>query len=377
VPAEKKAETGESAGDETAPREIGLSTDEAASLLGIRREELYALFYSQRRLFRVERGKGWRLRWTPPALETARALLRRRRTAALASQTGATTAEVAAQLGLDAERVRALRHQHRIAVSRGTRGRLAWQPEAVRRLQEAAAEPTRRRGDGPREGLGTREVAALTGITPARVLALVNRFAELLAVRKDADGLYSWSTENVASLRNLLVRLSSRPVRWTTHEVATLLGVPYLRLMNLLRHRRAKIPLVRRAGLLDWTPEAIAQMREVVRRWRASAKDDQPLPQDAVIRWLPGREFLLAAPLPVLLFSSRKLGVTARLADVDCEAQGGHPREAVARLRRLLPLRYRELAERPLQEPALWAGLRSLLVPRAANPKKGREGPVG
>ena len=59
VPAEVIAETGEgAAGDGPAAPEMVFSTAEAASLLGIRREALYSLFYHQRPLFQIERGKG-------------------------------------------------------------------------------------------------------------------------------------------------------------------------------------------------------------------------------------------------------------------------------------------------------------------------------
>ena len=345
-----------------------LSTAEVCARLGISTYFLNKLRSALGDSITLEtrgRGRGLGFRWPPEAVPLLAEALAVQRAAVLERLTGATTAEVAAELGLNVERVLDLRRRYQIPAVKAWHT-LRWSPEAIQRLRAAAAAASEQRSrQGPREGLSTREVAALAGVSAARVGSLLVRFAGVLAVSKEG-GKYSWSEENVARLRSLLARLASRPERVSTHHVAALLGVPYLRLLSLSRPLREKLSLVRHANFLEWNPEAIAQMREVVARWRASARDVQPLPQPAVIRSLPGGDLLLVEPQRVLLFSSRKLGVTARLAGLDLEAQGAHPREAVARLRRLLPLRYQELAAQPLQEPGLWASLQEIIVPRTA-----------
>jgi len=417
-----------------------LTTEEAAGLLGIRRQALYSLLNHHGELFQVQRSEG-RLLWAAPDLATARALLLRRaarqepdgrlttaevlallgipahllrklqkslgarisvakragalrwppeavpllketlaawqEAAALERESGVTTAAVAAQLGLAPEQVLALRSLHRIPARRARTG-LIWEPAAIERLREAAQTP--RPGGArfaPREGAGTREAAALVGISPSRLLNLVYRFPERLPIRLEEGRLYSWTADDIASLRALLAELPRRRDFLSSRDAATLLGIPYLRLVNLMRRRRDTLPLVKRVGFLEWSAEAVAIMREVVARWRTTATDVQPLPQAAAIQSLPGRDFVLVAPLQVFLFSSRKLGVTARLADLDLQAQGAHPRDAVARLRRLLVLRYQELEKQPLQAPALWAGLQSIVVPRTPNPKQKERETVG
>ena len=405
----------------------GLTTEEAAGLLRMQRQALYNLFNKHRQLFKMEINGGCRLVWTSQALETARTLLRQREArsepdgrlsteevralldvsghllrklqtslgaqiiltrrgqslrwppeavpllrealaawqeSAAQEQSGVSTAAVAAQLGLAAERVLALRHLHRIPARRARRG-LVWEPAAIERLREAARTPWVQPRRGPREGSSTREVAARVGRPLATVLSLVYRFPERLPVRKEDDRYYSWTAENVASLRALLAELPRRRDFLSTSAAATLLGIPYLRLVSLMRRRRDKLPLVKRDGFLVWSAEAVAIMRHHVARWRATAKDVQPLPQAAAIHSLPGRDFILVAPLEILLFSSPRLGVTARLADLDLQAQGAHPRDAVARLRRHLLLRYQELADQPLRDPGLWAGLQKVIAPRA------------
>jgi hypothetical protein len=138
----------------------------------------------------------------------------------------------------------------------------------------------------------------------------------------------------------------------TTAEAARLLGIPLQALHALLNNHRELFEVRRSEGRLLWTAQDLGTALTLLRRRELRPKPDGKL------------------SLPVLLFSSRKLGVTARLVGLDLQAQGAHQRDAVARLRRHLLLRYQELAAQPLQEPDLWAGLQAIIAPRGRQPKE-------
>jgi hypothetical protein len=220
----------------------------------------------------------------------------------------------------------------------------------------------------------THEVESLLGVTQGTASRALHRFPQRLEVRKDGHGHYVWTPEDIATLRQLLIESQPRRPRLSTRQAATLAGISYPRLLSLIRRRRHELPVVKETGFLDWTPGAVAVLRALVARWRAKGTDDRPLPETAVIRTLPVYGLVLAAPLPVGLSFSRTLGVTARLALLGVQAQGPHPRAAVALLRRHLEARYRELEADPRQAPELWAGLQKLITPRRRKRKRRSRG---
>jgi len=246
---------------------------------------------------------------------------------------------------------------------------LLWEPEANRTKSGKAGSGYRRSdpGSAPARDPATREVATLVGMPPSRPALQTSSipfFQSALPIpHGKRAGLYSWTCGGH--------REPPRPSSSSCHggaiflshpaTAATLFGIPYLRLVSLMRPAAPQAwPRENVTASSNGAPRRFATMRAVVgaawadERQRTSGPAP-PTCRDPVAG--PAPIFSSSRLLPVLLSSlAEARRERARLAGLDLQAQGAHPRDAIGR---------------PAPPPSLAALSRSSRASRSRHPSCG------